>query len=100
MIKQWLWFTLSIILMGLWFPVSFFRSDERNFFKHNFGLNTKRGRFAGDSVEEAFRDIGKDGRWFHSIKNISHEWTKENPKRAVKFLSFLLIISIVLGVVF
>lgn len=98
-LTQWPLFAVSIILMGLWFPVAPFRKDERWFFADNFGLDTRYGLGVGDSVEEAFADIGKDGRWFHSLKNIAHEWTKESPKRAAKFLSFVIVLQfIALGV--
>lgn len=93
--RRWALFAVSIVLMGLAFPFSFFRKDERGFFADNFGLNTRLGSGAGDSVEEAFADIGKDGRWLHSLKNILHEWTRENPKRAAKFLSFVIVILLV-----
>jgi hypothetical protein len=90
---RWPLFILSLILMGLWFPVSLFRKDERWFFADNFGLNSKRGIEDGDSVEEAWAAL--DAKFsLHNLKNISHEWAKESPKRAVKFLAFLLIVAL------
>jgi hypothetical protein len=90
---QWPLFVVSIVLMGLAFLFSPFRKDEHRFFADNFGLDTHHGDGEGDSVEEAFAHIGKDGRWLHSLKNILHEWTREDPKRAAKFLSFLVVIE-------
>lgn len=98
--RRWALFALSIVLMGLWFPRMFFRADERPLLRDGFGLFTRLGdQGSGDSVEEAFANVGKGGQWLHSIKNILHEWTKESPKRAAKFLSFVIVAeAIAIGV--
>lgn len=93
-LAQWALFAASILAMGVAFLWSPFRSDERWFFLDNFGLNSKWGAEdeGEDSVEEAWASL-KARPSLHNLKNISHEWAKESPKRAVKFLSFLVIVE-------
>jgi hypothetical protein len=92
---RWPLFALSILAMGASFLRSPFRKDERWFFADNFGLNSQRDNGAEDSVMEAWAAL-KAKPSFHNLKNISHEWAKESPKRAVKFLSFVIILLLVL----
>lgn len=98
-LKQWALFAVSILLMGLWFPLSLFRKDERWFFADNFGLNSKRGdpNDGEDSMEEAWETLASAPlhRLPHYLKNLAHEWTKESPKRAAKFLSFVIVVLII-----
>lgn len=95
---KWPIFILSIISMGLWFPISIFRKDERYFFYNNFGLDTHRGPEEGDSVEDAWRELGNTStlRFFHHLNNITHEWTKEAPKRAAKFFPFIIVVELII----
>jgi hypothetical protein len=96
---QWPLFGLSIILMGLWFPLSLLRRDERWFWADNFGLDSKRGdpNDNEDSMEEAWAALRAKPD-AHQIKNILHEWTKESPKRAAKFLSFVILVLVIASI--
>jgi hypothetical protein len=88
---RWLLFVASIILMGVWFLASPFRKDERGWFADSFGLETRRVPEQGeDSVFYAWLAL-KRSPSLHNLRNIAHEWTKENPKRSTKFLSFLVV---------
>jgi hypothetical protein len=100
-LRQWGLFILSIFLMGIWFPLMRVHPTDRYLFRQNFGLNQRRfTRVAdnGDSLEDAFR-LNGHGSIFHKIKNISHEWAKDSPKRAVKFLSFIVVIQTIVIIV-
>ena len=96
-LTQWALFAVSILLMGLWFLRSPFRADERPWFADNFGLDSRWGRPGDelDSMVEAWEDLrtAPIRKWPHQIKNLLHEWTKENPKRAAKFLSFIIVVQ-------
>ena len=92
---QWTLFAISIVLMGLWFLRSPFRADERPFFADNFGLDSRKG-VAGDgqdSMIEAWAALkaAPPKKLPHQLKNLLHEWVKEWPKRAAKFLSFIIV---------
>lgn len=96
-IKQWALFAASIINMGLWFLVAPFRKDERGWFRENFELDSRLGvpGDGKDSMEEAWASLRTASliRLPHYLNNILHEWTRENPKRAAKFLSFLVVVE-------
>jgi len=89
---QWALFAASIVAMGVAFCSSAFRRDERWFFADNFGLDSRRGDpdDGEDSVAEAWASL-KASPSLHNLKNIAHEWTKACPKRAAKFLSFVIL---------
>lgn len=93
---KWPLFILSLILMGFSFPGMFFRKDEKHLVADNFGLSVKDadGNLS-DGVQEAYARVGKSWRILHDIKNISHEWGKNRPKLAVKFLMFLVDILLI-----
>lgn len=93
--KRWLVFIASIVLLGLSFPAMFFRSDERDLLKDNFGLDKKDADGnTSDGVEEAFDRVWHTTRPFHDVKNVGREWVEANPKLAAKFLSFLIVVLI------
>lgn len=94
---QWLLFACSIIVMGIWFIFSPFRWDERGWFRQNFGLDSRRVHGQEDSVYRAWQSL-RARPTLHNLRNIAHEWTKESPKRAAKFFSFL-VVALVITVV-
>lgn len=101
--SRWPLFAVSIILMGIAFLFSPFRKDEAKFFADNFGLDSRRGdpNDGEDSMEEAWAALRSSSlkKLPHQLKNLLHEWTKESPKRAAKFLSFLIVLeAVIIGV--
>jgi hypothetical protein len=96
-LAQWAIFAASILAMGAAFLWSPFRKDERWFFADNFGLDSRRGDpdDGKDSMHEAWAAL-RASPSLHNLKNIAHEWARESPKRAVKFLCFLLILGVIL----
>lgn len=88
-IAQWLVFIVSLVLMGIWYPMMYFRDDEKHLLTDNFGLDIKDSDDKPqDGIEDAFIRV-LDSPSFHTIKNVAHEWAKNRPKLAVKFLMFL-----------
>lgn len=97
---QWGIFIISLILMGLWFPVMFFRDDEKYLLRENFGLDVRDADgYSADGVEEAFARVGKSRRILHDVKNVAHEWTRARPKLACKFLCFVICVLAVLAAI-
>lgn len=96
---QWGTFIVSLILMGIWFPMMFFRADEKPLLRDNFGLDVRDADGKPqDGIEDAFRRVAESPR-FHTIKNVSHEWAKNRPKLAVKFLCFVIVaLAVAVGV--
>jgi hypothetical protein len=90
---QWLIFWLGVILGGLSFPAMFWREDERDMLKDNFGLDRKDADGdPGDGLEEGFKRVGEPGRFFHDVKGIPRRLGQENAKVFFKLLSFVIVV--------
>jgi hypothetical protein len=92
--KQILLWAASSLVNGLSAPALLL---EPHIWRNNMGLATKDGDDRPqDGVEDALDRIGDgQGRGWHDLKNLSREWTELDPRRAVKFYNFLIVVLLV-----
>lgn len=94
---QWLIFWLGVILGGLSFPAMFWRKDERDMLKDNFGLDRQDADGdPGDGMQEGFQRVGEPGRFFHDVKGIPRRMGQENAKVFFKLMAFVIVVLLAL----
>jgi hypothetical protein len=88
---QWAIWAASVLVNGLSAPALLL---EPHIWKNNAGLAVRDGDARPqDGVADAFKRIGDgQGRAFHDLKNLSREWTELDPRRAVKFYGFIIVV--------
>lgn len=93
--RQILLLAASSLVNGLSAPALLL---EPHIWRDNMGLAVKDGDDRPqDGVEDALDRIGDgQGRMWHDLKNLSREWTELDPRRAVKFYNFVIVLLLVL----
>ena len=99
MAVMWLIFVASWLIGGVSFPAMFLDAEDRALLKKAVNLRVKDADGnPADGLEEGWLRLKAPGRFWHDLKNITHEWFKLNPKVAYKGSGFVVLLLLILVV--